>query len=65
MRLGQDNSRGLDNVVLVFLLGVFLFLSPFTFWWPTVATVWYFPFLLWIGLVLLIGWVSYRRRDDV
>lgn len=61
----NGNSRSIDGVVLLFLFGVFLFLSPFTYWWAAVAQVWYLPYLLWLGLVGLIAWVTHRRRNDV
>jgi hypothetical protein len=61
----NGHSRGIDGVVLLFLFGVFLFLSPFTYWWASVARAWYMPYLLWLGLIGLIAWVAYRRRHDV
>ncbi len=65
MRLRPDSGHNLDGVVLLFLFGVFLFLSPFTFWWAANAGVWYLPYVLWFGLILLIAWVVNRRHDDV
>ena len=61
----SDNGSGLDSVVLVFLFGVLLFLSPFTFWWAEAAGVWYLPYLLWLVLILLIAAVARRLRHDV
>jgi NhaP-type Na+/H+ or K+/H+ antiporter len=55
----------LDSVVLLFLLGVFLFVSPFSAWWAAKAGVWYLPYVLWLGLIVLIAWVVHRRHDDV
>lgn len=67
MPLGSNNGndRSIDSVVLLFLLGLFLFLSPFTSWWAAVASVWYLPFLLWAGFIALIAWVARLRHDDV
>jgi len=65
MRLNQDNGHSLDSVVLLFLFGLFVFFSPFTFWWSASASVWYLPYLLWLGLIVLIAWVVHRRRHDV
>ena len=65
MRLPSDPGRSLDRVLLLFLLGVFLFASPFTFWWAAHAGVWYLPYVLWFGLILLIAWVVHRRHYDV
>jgi hypothetical protein len=65
MRPRPDSGRSLDSVVLLFLLGVFLFVSPFSAWWAAKARVWYLPYILWLGLIPLIAWVVHRRRDDV
>lgn len=67
MSSGQPNNSGrrFDDVLLLFLFGLFLFLSPFTFWWAAVAAVWYLPFLLWAGFIALIAWIARVRRDDV
>jgi hypothetical protein len=67
MALGSSNSSGrsLDSVVLLFLFGLFLFLSPFTSWWSAVASVWYLPFLLWFGYIGLIAWVAHLRHDEI
>jgi hypothetical protein len=65
MPFRSDPGRSLDTVVLVFLLGVFLFVSPFSAWWGAVARVWYLPYVLWLGLIVLIAWVVHRRHDDV
>jgi hypothetical protein len=67
MPLGSnhDTGRRLDSVLLLFLFGLFLFLSPFTSWWAAIAGVWYLPFLLWFGFIALIAWVAHRRHDDV
>lgn len=61
----HSNGRSFDSVWLLFLFGLFLFLSPFTSWWATVAAVWYLPFLLWFGFIGLIAWVAQLRRNDV
>ncbi|MFI5400244.1 MAG: hypothetical protein ACHQZQ_04225 [SAR324 cluster bacterium] len=65
MRFRPDSVRSLDSVVLLFLLGVFLFVSPFSLWWAANARVWYLPYLLWLGQIGLIAWLVHRRHDDV
>jgi hypothetical protein len=60
-----SGARRIDIVLLLFLFGLFLFLSPFTSWWAAVAAVWYLPFLLWFGFIALIAWVAHLRHDDV
>jgi len=61
----NGSGRSIDGVVLVFLFGLFLFVSPFTYWWASVSNVWYLPYLLWLGFVALIARIAYRRRHDV
>ncbi|MBI3900505.1 MAG: hypothetical protein HY308_19790 [Gammaproteobacteria bacterium] len=65
MRRLADASRGLDSVVLLFLFGLFLLFSPFTFWWAAHARVWYLPYLLWLGFIALIAIVSWHYRHEV
>lgn len=65
MRSGQDSGHSLDSVILLFVFGLFVFFSPFTSWWASVTTLWYLPYLLWLGMIVLIAWVVHRRGDDV
>lgn len=60
----QDRSR--DGVIILALLGLFFFASPFTDWWAGVRPVWYFPFVLWgalIGLIALAQWLGRSFED--
>ncbi len=65
MAFRPDSGRNLDSVVLLFLFGLFLFFSPFTFWWAGAANVWYLPYLLWLGLIGLIVWAVRRSHHDL
>lgn len=65
MRLPPDNRDRPDSVVLLLLFGLFLFFSPFTFWWAAVFPAWYVPYLLWFGFIVLIFWVMQRSGHDV
>lgn len=65
MRLGPDNNHRLDSVVLLLLFGLFLFFSPFTFWWASMSSAWYLPYVLWLGLIVMIAWVVQRSGHDV
>ena len=65
MRLGPENSRRLDSVILLLLFGLFVFASPFTFWWSAMTSIWYLPYLLWLGFIVMIGWVVRGSGDDV
>lgn len=61
--MSQDPNRSdhLDSVVPLFLFGLFLFLSPFTTWWAGYTRLWYLPYLIWFGLIVLAGWAASRR----
>ena len=65
MAFRPDNGRRFDSVVLLFLFGLFLFFSPFAFWWSTIAEVWYLPYLLWLGFIGMIAAVAGRAHHDV
>lgn len=59
------SGRRFDSVVLLFLFGLFLFFSPFAFWWSAMAQAWYLPYLLWLGFIGLIAVVAGHRHHDV
>lgn len=62
---GPDAASGrLDRVLLLLLLALFLFLSPFTAWWAAAEPPWYVPFLLWAGLITLVAVTQTRRPPD-
>ncbi len=65
MAFQPDSGRRFDSAVLLFLFGLFLFFSPFVYWWAKTATVWYLPYLLWLGFIGLIAWVSGRARHEL
>ena len=53
-----------DLVVLLLLLALFLFVSPLTAWWAGAGLPWYFPFLLWAGLIALVAVYDRLEHDD-
>ena len=65
MAQNQDTGPGAHSV-LVFLLGLFLLASPFTSWWMTIGAPWYFPFALWLVLIILSAALAHRliKRHD-
>jgi hypothetical protein len=65
MSLGSENSHRLDSVVLLLLFGLFVFGSPFTFWWAAIASIWYLPYLLWLGFIAMIAWVVRGSGHDL
>ncbi|MCC5810357.1 MAG: hypothetical protein JJU06_08285 [Ectothiorhodospiraceae bacterium] len=65
MPQSQDSGAG-SYSVLIFLLALFLLVSPFALWWMGAMPPWYFPFLLWLGIILLTALLSrslIRRHD--
>ncbi len=61
----QESSPGAYSV-LIFLLGIFLLVSPFAAWWMGIRAPWYVPFLLWLVLIALSAALarSQVRRHD-
>ena len=53
-------TRG-DHTVLLALLAVFVFHSPFSRWWANLELAWHTIFILW-GLVILL--VALNQRGD-
>ena len=62
--LAYDRTRWLDRVILLFLLGLLFFGSPFFEWFGDVGA-WFLPYVLWLVLIMLRMWLYYfeRRRD--
>src|SRR3970282_160249 len=58
----QENGHSRDSVVLLFLFGLFVFFSPFTFWWAATTSVWYLPYLLWLRVIGVIAWGAHRHH---
>ena len=65
MAQNQDPGPG-SHCVLIFMLGVFLLASPFSTWWMTTVAPWYFPFVLWLLLIILSAALARRliKRHD-
>lgn len=54
-----------DLVVLLLLVALFLFVSPFTAWWAGATLPWFVPFLLWALLIGLIAvYDRFEGHDD-
>ncbi|RFA27735.1 hypothetical protein CAI21_14000 [Alkalilimnicola ehrlichii] len=61
----RDNSPGAESLVL-FLCALFLFASPFTFWWFQLNPPWFVPYVFWLGLTAVTGLLARRwRRYDL
>jgi len=61
MRSSPDGGRHLDSVLLLFLFACFLLLSPLRDWWAAEHNSWLLPYLLWLGVIVLIFWLTRRR----
>ncbi len=60
---GDDQGRGLDRVVLLFLLGLLLFASPLRDWIISFG-IWYLPYVFWFLLIVLGAWLQYLRGHN-
>lgn len=61
-----DRGGYLDSVIVIFLFAAFLLLPPFFTFWATPGRAWYLPYLIWLGLILLIVLVhAMRDRDEL
>lgn len=61
MRLPPETGPHLDSTILLFLLAIFLFVSPLVQWWASDDSPWYLPYLIWFGIITLVAWVQQRR----
>jgi len=59
MKAGENKS---DHTLLLMLLAVFLFNSPFFAWWADLHPPWYSIFITWGGLIALIA-INQRRNS--
>ncbi len=56
----REHEGLLDRVILLFLLALFLLLSPIVQWWASDNSPWYSPYLIWAGLIALT-WLLQRK----
>jgi drug/metabolite transporter (DMT)-like permease len=57
-----ETDPPVDTLVLLILFGVLLFASPVVLWWTDPQSPWYLPYLLWLLLIGLGGWL-FGRHD--
>jgi hypothetical protein len=66
MATGPDNEQQKEQTLLLFLLALFLFASPFTLWWATADNLWFLPYLLWLLIIIAGAWLELRHsRHDL
>ncbi len=56
----------MDRVILLFLLALFLLLSPINEWWAADDSPWYSPYLVW-GLLIFLTYrlQRYLKRHEL
>ena len=62
MRQQPDSDKYLDAVVVIFVCGAFLFISPFLLVWSGPSAPWYLPYLLWTVVIACAAIVQRLRR---
>ncbi len=62
MAMPPDPDTPPSGTLPLLLLFLLLFLSPLAYWWMGHATIWYLPYLLWLGVILAGAWL--HRHDD-
>ncbi len=63
MRETPPPERQLDLTLAVALLILLLISGPFMIWWTTPESPWYLPYLIWLGVILIIAWIQLRRHE--
>ncbi|MCB1881857.1 MAG: UTP--glucose-1-phosphate uridylyltransferase [Gammaproteobacteria bacterium] len=57
-----EPGRQYESTVLLLLFVLFLFASPFTFWWATDQQIWFLPYIFWLLVILIGAWLHFRFR---
>ena len=66
MPRSKESEQYLDRVILLFLLALFLLLSPVVEWWAADDSPWYAPYLIWGVLILLTYRLQrYLKRHEL
>ncbi|MEN8178691.1 MAG: hypothetical protein ABFS39_08735 [Pseudomonadota bacterium] len=59
-----DKEHLTDHSLLLVLFILLLFSSPILAWWSEPDNLWYLPYLIWFGIILLIAWVLGRQHNE-
>ncbi len=60
----QDKLK--ERTLLLVLLVLFIFASPLTMTWAWGSASWLLPYMLWLLIIIIGGWLHYRYgRYDV
>lgn len=64
MTSGRDQNA--SATLVLFLVMLFMFASPFTDWWASIQPPWYVPYLMWLGVTVATAAITRRiRRYDL
>ena len=58
MATQPDKERQTEHALLLTLLALFLFTSPFTHWGVQAGIPWFLPYLLWLLIIVIKAWIS-------
>jgi hypothetical protein len=56
----KSDDQSLDKSILLALLTIFFFASPFTQWWGSSDLPWLMPYLVWL-LIIALGALVARK----
>lgn len=63
MALQPDRGRTSDLALLLFGVGLVIFVSRARIVWADGRKHWLLPFVLWLGLIALGAWAAWRRKS--
>ena len=58
-----EPGRQFESTLLLLLFALFLFTSPFTYWWANGQRIWFLPYLFWLLIILIGAWLHFRFRN--
>ena len=60
----RPNDQSLDKSILLALLTVFFFASPFIHWWGGSNPPWFTPYILWLLMIILGALIARREKGQ-
>jgi len=52
------------RLVFLLVLAIYIFSPNILDWWIAPGNVWYSPYLIWAGLIVLRSWLEWRRDPN-
>jgi hypothetical protein len=66
MALQSNHDKLKERTLLLVLLALFLFASPLTVTWAWGSSFWLLPYMPWLLIIIIGGWLHYRYgRHDI